>query len=371
MRCTWAAAALIVVAAPVAAMDTTLHAVLDWQGTGNPQTLQVPEPADATSSLGTCGAPPDSAVADPSWILPFGGVPTEFGFFANRTPRFHPERGLARDIHVQAARLHWVIDLPDDSHLAVPIRIEAWIRASGSADVAELEAAPIVAHGVAAGLWLPAGTHEVEVPLDVVEDGAIAKAAGFSLRVDLHDGKDCASPTEMRIQAVSRPGARSRLDLATREGVYVDFVHPQVAGGIVLVHASANSPFGTSDLHLGDLIVEGPGVPRNLTKIVAPVSHEHRGSSAEVTWTWRFHDEGAPEGTYHLSLAAWNLAHTSSAMAQASFTIQGHGGYGIDDKGQTVTVQEPSAAAGAGPFLIPLLAALTARWRGRAQAISS
>jgi hypothetical protein len=349
---------------------THLYAVFDGSGApGNASQLQAVEPPLETEAIGQCGSPGgEGLVSDPVWALPFRAGPVESDFVEGGAPRFHPEEGLAADITLQSARLLWSLDLPDDTHLAVPLRLRAEIR-EGSPE----QPGDLVAQGETPGIAALAGIVDLVVPLEVVGDGRVEKAEGFTLLVWLEDGKDCASPETLRAAAVSRSGHRSRLEVATEEGVYIEFVHPQVAAGILLIHAAFNSPFGAADLDRDNLTlrVEGPSTPQAMQRVVSQNDHVHglHDLPVEVTWLWRFRDEGALPGDYALEVTVTNRAGTSTASLNASFHVSEEGAHGVDDEGSKVPPQDEDAQAApsaAIPFLaVAALAAATVRRRWR------
>lgn len=348
MRWALLLAAAFLVPAAQAAVTTDLHALFPEIG----HRLQVPEPRQDTEAPGTCS----DMTSDPVWTLRYG-LETE----ANRTDGFQPDPRLGRDLLLQEVDVVWSLRLPDDRHLGVPLRLKARVvEANFIGDPEQFAAAPVVAEGETPGLVMGQGTYDIPLGLQVLQE-RISKVNGMSLVVTLLDGIDCASPADMRTVAVSSSGHRSRLELTTSNGVYIDYVHPEAADGVLLVHAAANSPYGASDMDLDNftLRVEGPSSPKALEKRVSQNNGPRDLSEpvVKVTWVWRFRDEGAADGDYRLSVMASNLAHSSTAEANATFGIEGGKAHRVDSTGRKVAPldEEPAQAPLPAPAILALV----------------
>lgn len=351
MRWALALAAALLAPTAQAAVTTDLYALFPEGG----HRLQVPEPMQDTEAPGTC----IDVTSDPVWTLRYG-LETE----ANGTDGFRPEPGLGRDLILQEASLVWSLRLPDDRHLAVPLRLKArMVGANFIGDPEQFAAAPVVAEGETPGLVLGQGTYDIPLGLQLLQE-RISKSNGMSLVVTLIDGIDCASPADMRAVAVSSSDHRSRLKLTTSNGVFIDYVHPAAAEGVLLVHAAANSPYGASDLDLDNftLRVEGPSSPKTLERYVSQNNGPGDLSErvVEVTWVWRFRAEGAADGDYRLTVMASNLAHTSTTESNATFRIAQERAYGIDSAGRTVAPLDEEPAQAPLPGLASVIVALVA-----------
>jgi hypothetical protein len=239
------------------------------------------------------------------------------------------------------------------------------------------------ANGVVAGqqgpdgrpVYVPdeSGVVDFSIPLSL-SAARITKADSFNVRIDWYqnpsespDEDDSVSEGYLRL--VSDRNHLPRLDMAIREPVYVEYVHPEVAAGVLLVHSCVNSPWGTYDVDVANitLAVTGPSEPKGLQQVVSQNAHVHglHDRCAEVTYLWRFRDEGAQNGDYDLQLGVPNLAHTGTAAATAGFHLEGKKAYGLDESGKVV---EPSRAEGgrdspAVPFVALLAGLLALAWR--------
>lgn len=353
----WAWAFLALLLAPsVAAGMTPLYAAFD-----GPQ-LQVAAPTQDSAAAGACvDGSGTGAASDSTWMLPFGAALVEYDFAGNGTPRFHPERGLVRDVHATAAVLHWSLAIPDAKQ-GLPFHLEAEVREGD--DTADAQ--HLVAHGALEGT-LQAGLQDFVLPLEIEGDGRIRKSEGFVLAVRLRDALDCAALESLRVRAVSQDAHRSRLELTTREGITIEFVHPEVAGRVMLVHTAFNTPFGRAALDLGNvsLTIDGPTIPQELQQVQReddPARGLHT-EPVEMTWVWKYRDEEAADGTYNANLTVWNLGHTDSATGNAKFVLEGGECYCVDEFTET---NAPAAkGAPALPLTVLALVALLGTWLRR------
>jgi hypothetical protein len=367
--------------------------------------------------------------------------PVEYDFIENGQPRFHPERGIAADVKIDA-NAQWqcgAVTAPACVRIYVSVRdfvggtaIPNFMPAytfrvemrekNVLGDVADLASGTLVMKGQKtmhlasshfASLNGSAGPDghiiatpnadgvvEYAIPMSI-ETPLIRKSEGYHVRLDWYqnpsnqpDQDDRAAEGYMRI--VSDNVYHPRLDLNIMNPVYIDFVHPQVASGILLIHTAENSPWGTYDLDLrnmtvrisqgnrelhtqvkdakGKVLFDSGGsapVEATLTIVISQNAHVHNlhDKSAEVTYLWRFRDEGAKDGKYQITVSVQNLAKTATATATAEFVLEGRKAYGIDQGGQTVSAKPDTTTVeespGAGLFVVAtaLGAALLARRR--------
>ncbi|HJQ93798.1 MAG TPA: hypothetical protein VJ874_05890, partial [Candidatus Thermoplasmatota archaeon] len=317
--------------------------------------------------------------------------PVEYDFIENGRPRFHPERGIAADVQVDpsvqpVAYLYMdVRDVisSDTLGLGLPQMLPSFtfrvtVRTGNTiGDDAELDAGQLLMSGQTtahvidthalgqndafAGQAAPDGTPifvsdesgvvEFAIPLDV-DDPLIPKADSFNVRIDWYqnpsgqpDQDDSVAEGWMRL--VSDPLHLPRLELAVMNPVYIEYIHPEVAAGILLIHSCVNSPWGTYDVDVANVTVavEGPSAPATLQQVISQNAHVHglHDKCAEVTYLWRFRDEDAKNGQYDIKLGVPNVGGSALASGQAGFTVEGKKAYGTDEGGEVV---EPAADEG-------------------------
>jgi uncharacterized protein (TIGR03382 family) len=330
--------------------------------------------------------------------------PVEYGFLENGRPRYHPERGIAADVRIDpdvqpVAYIYLdVRDLfgSDAAGLGLPqalpsVTVRVTMRTGNEIGPDEqLDAGTLILGGqrtahLADGHLAPtngalggqtgpdgnpvlvpdeAGVIEFAVPLDVAQP-RIPRADSFNLRIDWYQNPtgDASQEDEFAsgwMRLVLDEAHLPRLELSILNPVYIEFIHPQVAAGTLLVHTGVNSPWGTYDVDVANvtLEIEGPARPRQLGLVVSQNAHVHglHDQSAELTWLWKFRDEQAPNGDYTIRLSVPNLAGTAVATGSASFTIAGKQAYGFDEQGQAVAAGAEAASQASPPPAGPMLA---------------
>ena len=342
--------------------------------------------------------------------------PVEYGFLENGRPRYHPERGIAADVRIDSAVqpvAYLYLDVRDffgsDSEgLGLPqvlpsFTVRVAMRTGNEIGPDEqLDAGTLIMGGqrtahVSDGHMAPTndaaggqtgpdgnpvlvpdeqGVVEFAVPLDLAQP-LIPKSDSFNLRIDWFQNPtgDPAQDDEYAegwMRLVLDESHLPRLEMSILNPVYIDFIHPQVAAGTLLVHAGVNSPWGTYDVDVANvsLAIEGPATPQELGLVVSQNAHVHglHDKAAEVTWLWKFRDEDAPSGDYAIRLEVPNMAGSSTATGQAGFAIEGKKAYGLDEAGEVIEpVQDSAGKASPAPgLLMPMLvAALAAVLRRR------
>jgi hypothetical protein len=345
--------------------------------------------------------------------------PVEYDFIENGRPRFHPERGIAADVLIDQAVqpvVYLYMDVRDvfstdtlgaglpqvlpSFTFRVTMRTGNDIGPDANLDAGQLiMGGQVTAHviethmlgqnGHFAGQSAPDGTPifvaddsgvvEFAIPMEV-SSGVIPKADAYNVRIDWYqnpsgqaDSDDQVAQGWMRL--VSDMAHLPRMELAILNPVYIEYIHPEVAAGILLIHACVNSPWGTYDVDVANITVavQGPSTPQQLQQVISQNAHVHglHDKCAEVTYLWRFRDEGAQNGQYDILLDVPNVGQFAAASGQAGFTIEGKKAYGIDEGGQVV---EPAATEDGkesplpvAPMLALLVVALAAIARRRTQ----
>jgi hypothetical protein len=220
-----------------------------------------------------------------------------------------------------------------------------------------------------------AGVVEFRIPLKL-EAARIPRTESYHLRIDWYQNPtgdpaqdDALAEGYMRL--VSDATHHPRLEMAILNPVYIEHVHPQVAAGILLVHTAVNSPWGTYDVDVANMTIEvaGPSTPRELPVVISQNAHIHdrHDEAVEVTYLWRFRDEGAATGDYTIKVRVPNLAGTAVAEATTGFRVEEKQAYGLidgepDPEAVALAETESAPAAGLGAAAA-LLVALLARRR--------
>jgi hypothetical protein len=356
--------------------------------------------------------------------------PVEYNFIENGQPRFHPERGIARDVLLDKdvkpvahlylnvrdfvgthtapgvlPRFTFAVTMREGNSIGSGKELDSYpviMQGALSAHVVNLAACPqsldtspappIPVCGVSANSAVPAGnapdglpvlvadangTVEFAVPLDLV-GSKIPKADAYNVRIDWYQNPtgDASQDRELSegfLRLVSDATHHPRLELAVLDPVYIEYIHPEVAAGILLIHTCINSPWGTYDLDVRNVTValDGPSKPVALPAVTSQNAHNHglHDKCAEVTYLWRFRDEGAKDGSYAIHLAVPNLAGSATATGDAGFTIEGKKAFGVDQNHNVVTAASGSStksspAAGLGAVAAVLGVALLRRRGG-------
>jgi hypothetical protein len=363
--------------------------------------------------------------------------PVEYNFIENGQPRFHPERGIARDVLLdQQVKpvAHLYLNVRDvlGSHAAPDILpsftfVLTLREGNQVGQGSALDAKPLIMQGhmtahvldvsscpqalnlspgdpapsevrvpvcsVSANDKLPQeqvgpdgvpiliadanGTAEFRFPLDLQAD-KIPKADAYNVRIDWYqnptgDPDQDGQLAEGFMRFVSDATHHPRLEMAVLNPVYIEYIHPEVAAGILLIHSCVNSPWGTYDVDVANMTVNvaGNSVPKSLPVVTSQNAHNHglHDKCAEVTYLWRFRDEGAANGDYKIHLTASNLAKSAVAAGDAGFTVEGKRAFGVDQRGDVVAPLDSGAgksspATGIATVLALLGTALALRRRG-------
>jgi hypothetical protein len=320
--------------------------------------------------------------------------PVEYDFIENGRPRYHPERGIAADVQIDDAVqpvVYLYMDVrdifsSDASGLPVgglPNALPSFtfrvtmrtgnefgpdanldagqLIMSGQTTAHVLDTHALGLNDAFAGQTGPdgnpiltpdeSGVIEWAIPLTLSQP-SIPKADAFNLRIDWYQNPtgDAANDdtfAEGYMRLVSDPQHLPRLEMAIKNPVYIEYIHPEVAAGILLIHSCVNSPWGTYDVDVGNITVSvtGPTTPGQLSQVISQNAHVHglHDKCAEVTYLWRFRDEGAQNGKYDIRLNVPNLAGNAQASGQAGFNVEGRRAFGVDEQGQVV---EPSGGDG-------------------------
>ena len=238
-------------------------------------------------------------------------------------------------------------------------------------------------------LWAPDGIIEYKIPLTFENPSSplITKLDAYNVRIDWFQDPtaDNSRPDQVAegyMRLVSDKTHHPRLTMAITNPVYMKYIHPEVAAGILLIHTAENSPWGTYDIDVANMTVSvtGPSTPSDLPVVVSQNSHVHNlhDKDAEVTYLWRFRADdatkeggAAKEGDYAIHVTVQNLNHTATAMGDATFHVDPRSAYGVSDQGtivtNTITETQGKSSPGASLLVVGvlLLGAVMLRRRGQ------
>lgn len=337
--------------------------------------------------------------------------PVEYGFIENGQPRYHFERGIAADVKIDDSvepvsyiyiDVRDFVGLDEASNILPELTVRVTMRTGDAAgEDADYDAGELIMQGQvtatlcsdgdtaavpveqmcsaalsnAVDVLLPddAGIVEVAIPMELSMT-TIPKSDAFNIRIDWWQedpagvvcGEDQCAEGYLRLAA--DPDHLPRLEMNILNPIYIEFIHPQVAAGTLLIHTGVNSPWGTYDVDAQNikLVVDGPTAPVDLQRVVAQNQHVHglHDKAAEITYLWRFRAEDAQNGEYTINLEVPNMAGTAVATGTAGFTIEGKRAYGVDDTGEVVPESEDDKPDKGSPgplILLPLAVALLRR----------
>ncbi len=332
--------------------------------------------------------------------------PVEYEFTENGRPRFHPEPGIAADVFIDESVVPTVTlyatvrdvfgntDAAPNAMVDYTFRIHVREGDDPGRDTETLETGRLLmqgqrtfhvvnaqacdvvnggncrtdAHGAIEGQADPVtetpflhpdadGIVEFQIPLEI-HHGMIPKADAFNVRIDGYQGTSTGAFEEDQfskgyLRYFSDPDHLPRLDFNIRNPIFIEFVHPQVAAGSLLIHAGVNSPFGTYDVDTDriDVSIEGPinVNAADLTPIIAANTHVHglHDQAAEITYLYKFRQENAPEGEYTIRFSVANKGvpdadgtirpeTVRTATATAGFVLTEQQAFGLDTFGNEV-----------------------------------
>jgi hypothetical protein len=359
----------------------------------------------------------------------------EYDYIENGQPRFHPERGIADDVLIDdqtdrdcggvmakaCVRIYVsvrdVLGTQSVPNFMPKYTFKATVAEKNVLNEEELVGAQVIMQGELtyhlaseefAGQSSPDGTPiktpnedgvvEYAIPMSIVSK-VIPKTQGYHVRIDWYQDPDGENPDKAAqgyMRLVNNAEYRPRLEMNILNPIYIEFIHPEVAAGILLIHTAENSPWGTydadvrnitvaindgqRDLHIvivdvgGNVIYDSGGdgpIDATLQIVISQNAHVHdlHGEPAEVTYLWRYREQGAADGEYSITITVKNRdqedkAHTAYARDTAKFVLKGKEAYGISQAGETVApipeTEGPGAkgSPGAGLLLLVVFVAL-------------
>ncbi len=229
-----------------------------------------------------------------------------------------------------------------------------------------------------APILTPGSDGVVDLSFTIPPAGAvITKADAFHIVIDWTiESSDPAVPTGSSVNGfdlVADAEHRSRLEFSMEYPLAFDYLHPQVASGMLLVHASVSSPWGPADL---DFATERAWVTGPVDYELGPCfsgKATHIGSvhdrTLERTCVLEFRNLGAPDGDYVVHYEIMDVAHQYRTWATGAFHLDGNDAYGEDEKGQLVsavaTEETQASPPAAAATLLAALGMLAASRRGR------
>ncbi len=313
----------------------------------------------------------------------------EYEFIENGRPRLHPERGIAADVLIDSnvqPEVFFYMEVRDPTGDDTgPNILPAWTvrvlvregddvgpdgRLDAGAKIMEGQLTAHVATGPGGAAPPGVGGNSIagtpvlvpdedgvvlfRVPLDVIQD-KIKKQEAYNVRIDWYQDPSPGGTQEDTFaegwyRVVMDDKHLPRMELSIMNPVYIDYIHPQVAAGVLLIHTGVNSPWGTYDIDPDNitLSVAGPSPPQKLEKFISQNQHVHglHDQAAEITYLWRFRKEDAKNGEYQIEMEVPNLLGTRTAKGSAGFVIEGKRSYGIDESGQEVETIDPTTGGG-------------------------
>jgi hypothetical protein len=359
--------------------------------------------------------------------------PVEYDFNENGRPRLHPERGIANDVELTAEydhKVHLYIDARgigggDESPGVLPEMNFRVTMREGDQPGSDLDSGAKIMEGqVKVALFdtmfcptdIPsaiapvsifclfsvdpsqeAGTYDsypqetpdgtpilypdennvIEVIIDMaLLQDSIKKSDAYNVRMDWYQEPPAATsgPDQFalgNLRMVLDEQYLPRLNTSITNPVYIEFLHPQVAAGTLLIHSGINSPWGTYDLDFDSVKVDvvGPTAPSELKRVTTSNTNVHglHDQAAEITYLWDFREDNAVNGDYEITYSVMNADNTATAVASDSFRIDGKKLYTTDDQGEEIEFVDDSASEespfGALGLTIIGLAALALRRR--------
>lgn len=319
----------------------------------------------STSCLPDTGA---GSLASKSWHTFYGfSSPgyVEYDFEENGKPRFHPERGISFDAIVDTNApftLYWFLETqtgvpggnPDPNVVPVVLPnviVRATIRTGDSISVDDIgyNQGEVIAQGqtepstlATQGTQGPAVYHqagngrhvyEFGVPMSI-QTPTIPRATGYNLRIDVFmENPFCTDPDSgylmpNNVRVHTSPDYRPRMELAIMNPIRIEYLHPQFVGDDLVVHTSANSPWGNYDVDETpggiELEITGPSEATSLAQVAfTQRHHEHNfhQEAVDVSYVWPYKQDGARNGLYTVSFSVWNDQRTAQATGTAQFEI--------------------------------------------------
>lgn len=341
---------------------------------------------------------------------------------ADGQPIIHPERGISYDVRIDPNTqpvFHWYMvgvnpsaaSDADKAHPPVPnVVVRTIVRQGDDVSVGNdaLNQGLVIAQGQTDPVTLAGGAtqasehvtvhelndrylYEFTIPL-TLEQTEIPKEEAYNIRVDAFmDEPLCAGPTpgeegdyamsdNLLIHTSSQ--FRPRLDWSIMNPLIIEALHPMFVGDDIVIHAAANSPWGSYDVQ-GDLLtespmllsVDGPSPALSLEKIKHEQHTRGHNSHTEpvmVVWIWDYHADQAKDGLYTFTLDVQNDQGTASAKGVATFQLgDGTGVACGQNLGEEMVCEEPDVliddqeSPGVAPMLIGLAALALAGVRRR------
>lgn len=306
----------------------------------------------------------------------------------NGTIRVHEERGLAADVKINSAiegTLYWylVADFGQrgaelDIPVIVPqVKVAATMRTGDEVGLGDsaYNSGSIISQGISAAQdMLPDPSaegpviYEFQVPM-TFESDLIPEKEAFNVRVDIMmDVPNCneAGSALMPglVDVYTAKDHRPRMDMEIMNPVYVEYVHPQISGDRLIIHAGFGSPWGNYDVDETpggiEVTMNGPSEAKSLRRAAVVQRthvHNHHFEPVDVTYVWPFESDGAELGEYEIDVLVWNDQRTGSSKGSAVIDLESR--TGLDAQGNEVGEEQLDESEDA-PFVgvLPILALL-------------
>lgn len=329
----------------------------------------------ATHSTGCFPAAPDgTAQTNKEWHTYYGfSSPgyVEYDFDQDGEPRYHPERGISFDAEIDTASpftLHWFLEtssgLPaqdggDPNSVPFPlpnVQVQATIRTGDSITIDDkgYDAGEIIAQGTSEPAVLAADqtqgatyysdtgrpVYGFEIPMQI-QQSTIPRETGYNVRVDVYiedpagvctPGNGYFMPNLVKLHTSAKH--RPQMELNIMNPIRIEYVHPQFVGDDLVVHTSANSPWGNYDVAETEgpygvpggieISITGPSEAQSLEQVAfVQRHHEHNfhQEAVDISYLWPYKQDGARNGLYTVEFKVMNDQQTAVATATAQFEI--------------------------------------------------
>lgn len=169
--------------------------------------------------------------------------------------------------------------------------------------------------------------YEFTVPLKV-DLPVIPKTTGFNLRIDVTmDNPPCPGMMPNLVSWMTDDEHRSRLEVTAEHPIHVAYVHPELVGTDLVIHAAIEDSWGPQDIRNVTIAVDGPSEVHGmyLASVVQNI-HCHcsnqRGPTP-YTFVWNMSLDNPQEGLYNFTVTAVDRQGNHVALGSVTFAL-GH-----------------------------------------------
>ncbi|MDX1611200.1 MAG: hypothetical protein R3185_02440 [Candidatus Thermoplasmatota archaeon] len=286
-----------------------------------------------------------------------------------REPRFHPERGLAEDLHLSGdpMTVYWYMSAdalestagegPFQAGVMPQVTVQATLRLGDDVG-GNLDDGQIVAQGQTTMdiMTQPGGgVTEIPITLDNVQMNTIPKDESFNLKIEwwqVNDGGVKYMDRQWNLH--SGQDFPNRLVFTVENPIRINYVHPQPIGDRkIAFHTAFVTPFGNYDVDLNKLqftLTDADGNQITPESLQGPIIvqksyvHNHHFEPVLATWVWNYRADEAPAGDYTIEVEASNYQGSATASKAATFRIQEQGkAQGFSSSGEEIQALDDNA----------------------------